>query len=189
MPKARDYHLTELELAAVEAAIHRDKRPEVRQRSTAIRLLHLGHKPEEVAKMQAVSIPTIYGWIDRWRGDGVEGLANKPKSGRPPKADEAYSEALEKVIAKEPGELGYNFAIWTSDRLRAHMKKETGIDLSDSRFRALLKRKEYRYRRPKRDLGHLQDKKAKAEAEDLLEELKKRSSETISGSSLWTKQP
>jgi transposase len=96
---------------------------------------------------------------------------------------------LEEVIGKEPSELGYDFAIWTSDRLRAHMKKETGIDLSDSRFRALLKRKEYRYRRPKRDLGHLQDKKAKAEADELLEELKERSSKTVSGSSLWTKRP
>ncbi len=189
MPKARDYHLTEAELMAVETAIRRDKRPEVRQRCTAIHLLHLGHKPGEVAKMQAVSIPTIYGWIDRWWEGGVEGLANKTKSGRPPKADDAYSRTLEEVIAKEPAELGYDFAIWTSDRLRAHMKKESGIDLSDSRFRALLKRKGYRYRRPKQDLGHLQDKAAKAQAAEVLEELKKRSSETISGSSLWTKRP
>jgi transposase len=189
MPKARDYHLTEAELTAVETAIRRDKRPEVRQRCTAIHLLHLGHKPGEIAKMQAVSIPTIYGWIDRWWEGGVEGLANKSKSGRPPKADASYSCILEEVIAKEPAELGYDFAIWTSDRLRAHMQKETGIDLSDSRFRALLKRKGYRYRRPKQDLGHLQDKAAKAEAAEVLEELKKRSSETISGSSLWTKRP
>jgi transposase len=189
MPKARDYHLRAGELEAVEAAIRRDKRAEVRQRCTAIRLLHLGHKPAEVAKMQAVSNPTIYGWIHRWREAGVEGLANKPKSGRPSKADEAYRLALEEAIAKEPSELGYDFAIWTSDRLRAHLKKKTGIDLSDSRFRALLKRTGYRYRRPKQDLGHLQDKKAKAEAGELLEKLKKRSSETISSSSLWTKRP
>lgn len=189
MPKARDYHLTEAELAEIEAAIRRDKRPEVRQRCTAIHLLHLGHKPPEVARMQAVSIPTVYGWIDRWWEGGVEGLANKPKSGRPLKADDGYRCLLEDVIAKEPGELGYEFAIWTSDRLRAHMKKETGIDLSDSRFRALLKRTGYRYRRPKRNLGHLQDKAAKAQAAEVLEELKKRSLETISGSSLWTKRP
>ncbi len=189
MPKARDYHLTEQELTAVEAAIHRDKRPEVRQRCTAIRLLHLDHKPEEVAQMQAVSIPTIYGWIDRWHNGGVEGMANKPKSGRPLKADDAYSLALLEVIEKEPSELGYDFAIWTIDRLRAHLEKKTGISLSESRFRALLKRKGYRYRRPKYDLGHLQDKDAKAKAADLLEELKKRPPETISNSSLWTKRP
>jgi transposase len=188
MPKARDYQLNEEELQAVETAIRRDKRPEVRQRSTAIHLLHLGYKPEQVAEMQAVSIPTIYSWINRWRSGGVEELVNKPRSGRPPKADEAYVLLLGAVIEKEPEELGYGFTVWTIDRLRAHLAKETGIELSESRFRALLKRKGYRYRRPKHDLSHLQDQDAKKKAAELLNELKKRSSETISNSSLWTKR-
>ena len=91
------------------------------------------------------------------------------------------------MLAKEPAEFGYRFAIWTSDRLRAHLEKETGILLSESRFRALLKKRGYRYRRPKHDLSHLQDKPAKKKAEKLLDEMKKRASETISSSSLWTK--
>ena len=189
MPKARDYHLTDEELQDVETAIRRDKRAEVRQRCLAIHLLHLGHKPEEVAEMQAVSIPTIYSWIKRWRSGGVEELANKPRSGRPSKADEAYCLLLDEVIEKEPAELGYDFTVWTIDRLRAHLERETDIELSESSFRALLKRKGYRYRRPKHDLSHLQDKEAKEKAGELLEELKKRASETISNSSLWTKQP
>jgi hypothetical protein len=45
MPKARDYHLTEPELTAVEAAIHQDKHPEVSQRCTVIRLLHNEGRP------------------------------------------------------------------------------------------------------------------------------------------------
>jgi transposase len=188
MPKAQNYHLEDKELQVIEQAIRHDKRPEVRQRCTALRLLHLGHKPPEVAKMQAVSDPTIYGWYKRWHAGGLEALADKPRSGRPLKADDAYAIVLQETIDREPGELGYDFAIWTIDRLRAHLAKKTGIDLSESRFRALLKRKGYRYRRPKRDLGHLQDKTAKAAADKQLEELKKRSSETISGSSLWTKQ-
>src|SRR5688572_13249671 len=119
MPKARDYHLNAEELETVEQALRRDKRPEVRQRCTVIRLLHLGHKPEEIAKMQAVSDPTIYGWIKRWRSGGVEALADKPRSGRPPKADDAYSLALVEVIEKEPQAFGYNFMLWTVERLNA----------------------------------------------------------------------
>jgi transposase len=190
MPKARDYHLTEKEVKAIEAAIRRDKRPEVHQRCSAIRLLHLGHKPEEVARMQAVSKPTLYGWIKRWKVGGIEGLANQPKSGRPLKADDEYTLVLMEVIEKEPSELGYEFAIWTIDRLRAHLEKVTGIALSNSRFRALLTRKGFRYRRPKYDLGHLQDKDAKEKAAELLAELKNRSvEEKKSSSSLWMKQP
>lgn len=189
MPKARDYHLKEQQLAEIETAIRHDKRPEVRQRCTVIRLLHLGYKPAEIAKMQAISIPTVYGWLKRWQREGIEGLANKPKSGRPAKADDAYSRALERVLEREPKELGYDFAIWTVNRLRQHLEKETGIALSEPRLRALMKRKGYRYRRPKHDLGHLQDKEAKAQAAELLESLKKRASQTILSSSLWTKQP
>ena len=84
-----DYHLNKNDLAALETAIRRDKRPEVRQRGTSIHLLHLGHKPAEVAQMQAVSKPAIYNWWKRWCAGGVEGLANKAKSGRPPKAADA----------------------------------------------------------------------------------------------------
>ena len=187
MRKARDYHLTEQELQVIETAMKRDDRPAVRQRCTALRLLHLGYKPQEVAKMQAVSIPTIYACIKRWRKGGLEELATKPRSGRPTKADDTYEKRVAEVVEKEPAELGYNFTLWTIDRLRLHLAKETGIELSEPRFRALLKAKGYRYRRPKYDLGHLQDKEAKAKADELLEELKKRSSETISNSSLWTK--
>jgi adenylosuccinate lyase len=91
------------------------------------------------------------------------------------------------MLAKEPWDYGYRFAIWTSDRLRAHLEKETGILLSESRFRALMKKKGYRYKRPKHDLSHLQDQVAKKQTEEVLEELKKRVSQTISSSSLWTK--
>lgn len=56
------YQLKPKEIAEVEKAIKQDKRPEVQQRATVIRLLHLGHKPEIVAEQQMVSVPTIYNW-------------------------------------------------------------------------------------------------------------------------------
>jgi len=188
MAERLKYQLTDEEVEILERAIRHDARPEVRQRATAIRMLHLGNHPNEVANILAVSLATLYNWHARWRAGGLEGLANRPKSGRPGKADEEYCRVLEETIAKEPPELGYAFTIWTVRRLQAHLKKETGIHLSESRLRILLKEKDYRYRRPKHDLHHLQDQEAKQQARALLEELKKGSAETISGSSLWTKQ-
>ena len=181
------YQLKPKELAEIEKAMRQDKRAEVRQRATVIRLLHLGQNPQAVAEHQMVSVPTIYNWHKLWREQGIEGLANKPKTGRPAKASDAYCQKLEALLEKEPAEFGYRFVIWTSDRLRTHLEKETGISLSEGRFRALLKKRGYRYRRPKHDLSHLQDKKAKEKAKKLLDEMKKRASETISSSSLWTK--
>lgn len=181
--------LNQKELAQLEQAIRTDKRPEVRQRATAIRLLHLGQRAEEVAQVLAVSPATVYNWRKRWQRGGLAGLSNRPKSGRPSVADAAYCQMLEATLAQEPAALGYEFAVWTADRLRAHLEKVTGKHMSTSRFRALLQRLGYRYRRPKYDLGHLQDKDAKRNAQELWQELKKGRWMTISNSSLLTKRP
>lgn len=189
MPKKLDFQLTETEHLQVTEAIRKDKRPEVRQRATAIRLLALGQKPAEVAESLATQPPTIYSWFHRFRQDGLEGLANQPK-GRPKrKADEAYCQALEEAIEHDPGEYGYPFAVWTVERLRDHLERETGVRMSISRLRVVIRNQGFVYRRPKHDLTSLQDPDAKEQARELLEALKKGHSQTTkSGSSLWTKR-
>jgi transposase len=62
-------------------AIKHDQRPEVRQRAMGLRLLHEGKAAKEVAEFLSVSQPTVYDWHHRWQDQGLEGLANRPKSG------------------------------------------------------------------------------------------------------------
>ncbi len=138
MPKQLNYRLSEDELSIVRQAIARDKRPEVRHRAMALQLLHQGQHPTEVAETLAVSLGSIYKWHARWREGGLDALANQPKSGAPRKADEAYWQRVEEVVEQEPSAFGYDFTVWTAERLIAHMSQETGIELSVSRFRTVL---------------------------------------------------
>jgi len=189
MPKTLSFKLDEEELEIIARAIKSDKRPEVRQRAMGLRMLHQGQSPKEVAEMMSVSQPTVYDWHHRWQAGGLEGLANRPKSGRPRKANAAYVELLEEVTEQDPQELGYGFTIWTADRLRQHMQSETGILLSQTQFRFLLKENGFVYRRPKHDLTDLQDPQAREAAEAWLQELKKAPKQARSTFSLWTKAP
>ncbi len=120
---------------------------------------------------------------------GLEDLASRPESGSPSIADEQYCQVLEETLEKEPAELGYEFALWTVDRLKLHLDKVTSKRMSANRLQVLLRKLGYRYRRPKYELTYLQDGEAKEKAEGLLEELKKKGSETISSFSLLKKQP
>src|SRR5690606_11365224 len=81
MPKKLDFQLNEADLKRIATAIKHDKRPEVRRRAMGLRLLHQGQSPREVADLLSVSLPTVYDWHHRWQSSGVEGLANRPKSG------------------------------------------------------------------------------------------------------------
>lgn len=189
MPKQLNFSLSEEDLAVIKTAEKTDKRAEVRQRAQGLRLLHEGYAPREVARILAVSQPTVYDWHHRWQESGLAGLSNRPKSGRPRKADATYVERLYEVIEQDPTELGYAFTVWTSDRLRLHMEVITGLRLGDSQFRALLKKNGFVYRRPKHVLTNLQDPQAREAAASWLEELKKTLKQARSNSSLWTKVP
>lgn len=185
----RDYKLKEEELKQIKQAMTHAPEAEVRQRATAIHLLHQEHKPEEVGSMLAVSMGCIYKWHKRWREGGIAGLKNRARSGRPSKANESYCQELEEAMSKEPSDYGYGFAFWTVNRLREHLRQKTGVKLSNRRFRVLMKKQGYVYRRPKHDLTHLQDAEAVERAKELLEWVKKTPSADNSSLSLWTKQP
>ena len=189
MPKRINYQLSEDERKQIENAQRTSPDPRVRQRATGLRLLHVGKKPAEVAGLLNVSQATVYNWHADWRAEGLAGLSDQPRSGRPPRADEAYRAKVETVIESDPTSLGYGFTCWTLERLIAHLAKETGILVSVNTMRSVLARQDYVCRRPKHDLKPLQDAAARATAKALLDELKKKPKPVRSNYALWTKRP
>jgi transposase len=139
--------------------------------------------------MFAVSASTIYHWWERWQAGGIEGLSQQPRQGRPPKADAGYWATLEAALDRDPQAYGYSFTVWTTARLRDHLERETGIRLSSEWLRVQMEKRGYVYRRPKADLRVLQNPQARAEAEALLEALKKTPKTGLLSYSLWTKRP
>ena len=191
MVKRINYTLTEEQLGKLEQAINSSPFPEVRQRAIAIRLLHLGQSPEQVAQAVMVTSNTVYAWHKRWREHEVEGLRDGHRTGRPNKADDAYVQELERVLELDPRTLGLPFTIWTLNRLRLYLAEKTNILLSYTRFRALMSREGYRWKEPKHDLRHLQDRPAQETIAQITAWLKKTSPSTplpTPNSSLWTKQ-
>jgi len=190
MPKKIDFTLNKTELSTIEEAIQKADRVRIVKRATALRMLHQGQSAAEVSQILSVSTPVLYQRFRRFRRQGLPGLENRPKSGRPPIADEAFLKTLEETLCQEPGDLGYEFSLWTVQRLNQHLQKVTKKHLSDERLRLLLKAHGWVYRRPKEDLRHKQDAKARQAAVAFLAELKKQPIKTrSSNSSLWTKQP
>jgi transposase len=188
MPKQNDYTLNQTELEQIQVAM-RSRTAKVVKRATIVHGLHLGHCPDELAQLHDVSLTTIYNHVDRFKADDEAGLADKGRSGRPRKATAAYIQLLEETLDIDPKEQGYAFTMWTQSRLRSYLAQETGIDLGRSVFQELMQQLGYRYRRPKRDLGHEQDADLRDPVKDALEELKKEPKQEKSSYFLWMKPP
>lgn len=188
MPKKIKYTLTTESEQDLVKALQTSKQPEVRRRATAIRQLHLGKKPQDVAEMFLVSVATIYNWWHRYQLLGEAGLANEVKQIPKRKVTLAYLAHIEEALAQAPEALGYTFPIWTLETLRDHLHKKTKINITTKWLGVVLKQNGYVFRRPRHTLENKQDPEAKKQAEEAIEALKKRVLTEQSASSLWTKR-
>jgi len=186
MPKQNDYTLTEAELKQILEGI-KATNARVAKRAVVVHSLHLGYAPESIAAMQAISLASIYNYYHRFKAEGLAALTDKPKAGRPAKADVAYRERLIQVLETDPQTWGFAFTVWTLPSLQEYLRRETGVNMSQNRISEILQEEGYVYRRPKKDLAHKQDAGAREAVKTALEELKKAPSVKILGYSLWTK--
>lgn len=188
MPKQLNYTLTENEESVIKQAMKASDARMVK-RATVIHNLHQGYHPTEVAAIHGISLTSVYNYFNHFKANGIDGLTDHPRSGRPRKATPEYIKCLEATLESDPKEEGYGFTVWTQARLRHHLAQQTGISLSRSRFQVLLHDLGYRYRRPKRDLGHKHDPALRQQVKEALDELKKESQAANSSFSLWMKSP
>lgn len=189
MPKRINFTLTDSQLSEIEETIksHADLR--VRERARIIRLLHKGYPPVEVAELLVVSVGQVYWWHKRWQAEGIAGLGDRAREGRPALLGAALRSQVEALLETEPKSLGYAFTVWTVGRLLRHLREQLGVTMHKNTLRKLLAELGFVYRRPKHDLTTLQNAEAKATAQTTLDDWKKKPKPAKSNYSLWTKRP
>jgi putative transposase len=186
MPKQNKFTLQEEELAQIHVAMRNDV-GRVSKRASVVHSLHLGYLPPAIAQLHNISLGSVYNHFKRFKREGLTGLVDKPKSGRPPKADELYRQRLVEVIETDPSQFGLGFSIWTLPSLQAFMIRETGVSLSQHRLSEVLQDEGYVYRRPKKDLSHKHDEDLREQVKQAIVEVKKKPVMAKLGFSIWMK--
>jgi transposase len=130
--------LTDEEKAAI-AKLARSRTAAAREVERA-RIILLASKGKRVPAIeQELELTEItVAWLKRFNNEGLDGLADLPRSGRPA----TYSaEQVAEVIAaalSDPQQLGQPFACWTLDRLETYLNEEKKIEIKRSRIDELL---------------------------------------------------
>ncbi len=87
------------------------------QRARIVLLAADGHGTNEIVARVGVSKPTVIAWKRRYAAEGVAGLDDRPKPGRPAQIDEA--EIVVATLASPPSRLGVTH--WSSRLLGAEL--------------------------------------------------------------------
>jgi len=161
--------------AVVEALLQqRNLPPRVRGRLEMVKAHLLGQDLATIMAWTGRSARTVRRGLQRFASGGLAALADAPRAGRPPRADEAYLEAMERALDTPPPSLGLPFDVWTSGRLSAYLAETTGVRIAPGWLRALLARRRFACGRPKHTLKHLQDEAEVAACEQKLAAVEKK---------------
>jgi transposase len=122
------------------------------RRARIVQLAAQGQTVPAIARHVSVSEKAVRQWLKRFAAEGLEGLEDAPRSGRPPtyRPDETN-----RVIAKarslppkpQEGEVPPT-CHWTLDRLQAELAKD-GIPIKRSQIRRLLKAEHLKWQKPR----------------------------------------
>jgi len=127
-------------LQELDALYHRTKLVRMRTRAQIILLnVEQGLKATQIAQLVRESKRTVQRWLSRYQAEGVLGLYDAPKNGKPGKVSQAYQDKLLESVRLRPRVLGLDFSLWTLERLSDYLALQTGIRISAEAVRLHLK--------------------------------------------------
>lgn len=110
----------------------------MRVRAQAVFLRGVGLSVAGIAGLLGIHEVTVKRWLARYRREGVEGLEDRPRRGRPPKFNGELREELMRVVALDPRVCGFNQERWTLRALRVYLKRR-GVEISEMHLSRVLR--------------------------------------------------
>lgn len=108
------------------------------ERARIILLASKDKRVRAIAQELELTQTTVRTWLKRFNDTGLDGLQDRPRSGRPATYQpEQVSEVIAASLT-DPQQLGLPFACWTLDRLEAYLNEEKKIPIKRSRIDELL---------------------------------------------------
>lgn len=114
----------------------------VRLRTRAQMILLAAEQHLSAAAIAAIvrdSEETVRRWLKRYQAEGVEGLHDQHRGGRPATVTDAYQEQVLFAVRRRPRSLGQPYSLWTLQRLADYLAEETGIRVGYETVRLYLK--------------------------------------------------
>lgn len=109
-------------------------------RIAGLLLILLGWKTTEIAKLFGISRQSVIAWITKANEDGLKGIEDKVRAGRPSQLSKQVSKELVKALKKAPEEYGMSRFRWDGIVVVEFLKKTFAITIKPRQARNWLKK-------------------------------------------------
>jgi transposase len=150
--------MTDEEARALRELAHsRTAQARLRDRARICWLSHPGQRVAAIKAALGIADGTVRLWITRVNVEGLDGLHDRRRGGRPATYTPEQVGELVAASLTDPQDLGLPFASWTLDRLAAYRNEERGIAMRRSRMGEILQTAGLRWRQQETWFGERPD--------------------------------
>lgn len=121
-------------------------------RAQMVLLSRRGYTVPQIAGIFEVGEDVVRGWLHRYQQEGADGLADRPRPGRPPK-DRLARRIVDTQMHNSPRANGLVQTCWTVGLLAAFLVARFGLVLSTKTVRRYLHASGWRWARPRLDVA------------------------------------
>jgi len=146
--KKKIQQLVKLSKQALRDGAHR-----VASRLHAIVLNMEGKSAPEIARILKVHRSKVSIWLRNWRQEGIEGILEGHRSGRPRCISEDQRQNLADILDSGPIAYGFTSGIWTSPMVARVIEEEFSIAYHSAHVSRLLHELGFSVQRPKKTLA------------------------------------
>ena len=115
----------------------------------AILMVAQGMGCRNVAQLLGDSPRTVAYWVKRFETEGLSGLADADRSGRPSKLDEQQIQLIELALRSHPSQYGLAGNLWDGKLLSHFIGQQFSVELGVRQCQRLFRRLGFRLRKPR----------------------------------------
>jgi transposase len=130
----------EVSAEELRVAARRTKDSDQARRLLAIALVLEGASRTEAARITGMDRQTLRDWVIRYNAEGIEGLRDRARPGRPAQLGPAQLAELERLVEAGPDIDVHGVVRWRCVDLRAEIKQRFDVEVSERHVGRLLKR-------------------------------------------------
>jgi transposase len=134
---------------SLQQEIQRSDESRYDHRLHGVLLVAQGMTCPEVARLLGDAPRSVEYWVHHFDQEGLAGLTEGDRSGRPRRLGEKHIKAINRVLREKPSDAGMRVNLWDGKALSAWIEQTYGIQLGVRQCQRLFRQLEFRLRKPR----------------------------------------
>lgn len=134
---------------SLQQEIQRSEESRYDRRLHGVLLVAQGMTCPEVARLLGDAPRSVEYWVHHFDAEGLAGLAEGDRSGRPRRLEEKHLQEIHRVVRGKPRDAGMRVNLWDGKTLSAWIEKTYDIQLGVRQCQRLFRQLEFRLRKPR----------------------------------------